>query len=66
MYVNTFKATIFVLHFFFFGLTVLLFLLKFHKRDNLKLVMYIIAALWIVFGSTDFILELKDFISMFA
>jgi len=66
--VNTadlFKAMVFALHFFFFGLTVLLFLLKFHQKGNLKFALFSTGALWIVFGCIDFVLELKVVLSMF-
>lgn len=61
-----FKAVVFTLHFFFFGLTVLFFLLKFHKKDKIKYIMFAIGFLWIIFGATDFVLELKSVLAMFA
>lgn len=63
---NSFKALVFVLHFFTFGLTALFFLLKFHKKNKLKFIMLAVGILWIAFGLIDFILELKDVLSMFA
>jgi energy-coupling factor transporter transmembrane protein EcfT len=55
------KAVVFVLHFFFFGLTVLFFLLKFHKRGKIRFVMLPIGILWVVFGLIDFFLGLNNF-----
>ena len=63
--INLFKIVIFATHFFFFGLTALFFILKFHKKGKLKFVMFSTAALWIVFGSMDFVFELKSVLSMF-
>jgi len=54
------------LHFFFFGLTAAFFLLKLHKKGKLKFVTISAAVLWIAFGIIDFILELKNILSMFA
>jgi len=62
---NTVKTIIFILHFFFFGLTVLAFVLKLHKKDKAKYAMYAISIVWIIFGSIDFILELINIISMY-
>jgi len=58
------KVVVFILHFFFFGLTVLFFFLKFHKKNKLKYVIFSIAILWIVFGTIDFLLELKTILSI--
>jgi len=58
------KVVVFILHFFFFGLTVLFFFLKFHKKNKLKYVIFSIAVLWIVFGGIDFLLELKAILSI--
>jgi len=63
--IDVFKVVVFILHFFFFGLTALFFLLKFHKKDKLKFVMFLVGALWIVFGIIDFILELNAVLAMF-
>ena len=63
--IDIFKVIVFAMHFFFFGLTVLFFLLKFHKKDKLKLVMFFVGALWIIFGIIDFFLELNAVLSMF-
>jgi len=62
---NIFKAIIFAIHFLFFGLTVLFFILKFHKKDKLKFIMLVVAIIWIIFGFIDFILELSNVLSMF-
>ena len=62
---DIFKAVVFALHFFFFGLTVLFFLLKFHKKKKTKPFIIIAGIIWIIFGMTDFILELKSVLSMF-
>jgi len=62
---NIFKAIIFTIHFFFFGLTVLFFILKFHKKDKLKYIIYTVGIIWIIFGFIDFILELINVLSMF-
>jgi len=61
---DLFKAIVFVVHFFFFGLTVLFFFLKFHQKDKLKIVMFVVVAVWIVFGMIDFVLELIGVLSM--
>ena len=58
------KIVVFILHFLFFGLTVLFFFLKFHKKNKLKYIIFSIAILWIVFGGIDFILELKAILSL--
>ena len=63
--IDIFKTIVFVSHFFFFGLTVLSFLLKFHKKDKIKFVMFAVGTLWIIFGIIDFILGLKGVLSMF-
>ncbi|MFA6730565.1 MAG: hypothetical protein WC152_00935 [Candidatus Izemoplasmatales bacterium] len=63
--IELFKVIIFASHFFFFGLAALFFLLKLHKKDKLKIVMFLAVALWIVFGSIDFLLELKSVLSIF-
>ena len=63
--INVFKIIIFISHFFFFGLTAVFFLLKFHKKVRLKFVMFSAGALWILFGIIDFFLELKSILSMF-
>jgi hypothetical protein len=60
---DSFKIIIFVLHFFFFGLTGVFFLLKIRGKDNIKPVMVVTGVLWIVFGFIDFILELSNVIS---
>ena len=62
---DIFKAIIFVSHFFFFGLTALFFILKFHKKDKIKFIMFSTGILWIIFGAIDFILELHNILSMF-
>ena len=62
---DVFKIIVFMSHFFFFGLTVLFFLLKFHKKAKVKYVMFFTGALWIIFGTIDFVLELKSVLSMF-
>jgi hypothetical protein len=62
---NILKAIIFTCHFFFFGLTVLFFILKFHKKDKLKYIMFSVAIIWIIFGFIDFILELRSVLLMF-
>jgi len=59
-----FKVIVFASHFSFFAITVLLFLLKFHKKDKLKFVMFAITALWIAFGTIDFVLELTGVLSI--
>ena len=64
--IDLFKIIVFVSHFFFFGLTALFFFLKYHKKKKLKFVIFSSAALWIVFGCIDFILELRNILSMFA
>lgn len=63
---DKFKAFVFVFHFFFFGLTALFFLLKFHKKDKTKIIMILSGVLWIIFGTIDFFLELNNFLSMFS
>ena len=63
---DIFKIVVFVLHFFFFGLTALFFLLKFHKKGKMKLVLFAVGALWVVFGTIDFVLELKSILAMFV
>ena len=62
---DVFKIVVFVLHFFFFGLTALLFLLKFHKKGKRRFVIYSAGILWIIFGSIAFVLELKSILPMF-
>jgi hypothetical protein len=59
------KIIVFALHFFFFGLTGVLFLLKFHKKEK-KFVMLTVVILWLVFGTIDFVLELNSVISTFV
>lgn len=61
-----FKAVVFALHFFFFGLTVFFYLLKFHKKDKLKFVIIAAAAIWIIFGTIDFVLEFRSVVLMFT
>ena len=61
---NIFKIIIFTCHFFFFGLTVLFFILKFHKKDKIKFIIFSTGTLWIIFGFIDFILELTSVLSM--
>jgi len=51
---NSFEAIVFFLHYFIFLLAVIFFLLKFHKKEKLKYIFYISAALWILFGTIDF------------
>ena len=63
---DIFKIIVFISHFFFFGLTVLLFLLKFHKKEKLKFVFFCVSALWIIFGTIAFVLELLSVILMIA
>jgi len=63
--IDILKIVVFILHYFFFGLTVFLYLLKFHKKSKLKFVLFSIAVLWIIFGGIDFILKLKEILSMF-
>ncbi len=60
------KAIVFILHFSFFGLTALFFLLKFHKKGRLKYIMLTAGALWILFGTIDFIIGLKNVLSVLA
>lgn len=60
-----FEAAVFALHFFFFGITALFFFLKFHKKAKLKPVFFSAMAVWILLGTTDFVLGLIDVISMF-
>ena len=60
------KVVVFILHFFFFGLSVILFFLKFHKKNKLKYVIFSLAVLWIIFGAIDFILQLREIISILS
>lgn len=62
---DIFKAVVFGVHFLFFGLTALLFFLKFHKRSKLKIVFFSAAAIWIIFGIIDFVLALRGIILSF-
>jgi hypothetical protein len=61
---DSIKVIVFVLHFFFFGLTVVFFLLKFHKKEKIKFAMLVMGILWIVFGIIDFVLGLNSVISI--
>jgi len=51
---NCFEATVFFLHYFIFLLAAICFLLKFHKKDKLKYVLYTFIVFWILFGTIDF------------
>jgi hypothetical protein len=62
---DLFKVIVFVVHYFSFLLTVLFYVLKFHKKGKLNIAIFSVAALWIVFGGIDFILELKSVLAMF-
>jgi len=62
---DIFKAVVFVSHFFFFALTVLLFFLKFHKKDKIKIIMFLTGAIWIIFGLMDFVIGLIGVLYMF-
>ena len=55
-----FKSVVFALHFFFFGVAVVLFFLKFHQSKNKKVFLYAAGALWITFGTIDFIIGVKE------
>ena len=50
---NSLEAIIFILHYSIFLITVVLFFLKFHKKAKAKYIIYLTAALWIVFGTID-------------
>jgi hypothetical protein len=63
---DSIKAIVFVLHFFFFGLTGGFFLLKFHKKKKIKFAMLATGILWVVFGTIDFVFGLNSLISMFV
>lgn len=62
---DIFKVIVFILHYFSFALTALFFFLKFHKKDKVKYIMFTTGAMWIIFGTIDFFLELKYVIGMF-
>ena len=63
------KTIIFICHFFFFGLTVVFFLLKFHKKDGENKAKFIVflttGIIWIIFGFTSFFYELHEIIVSF-
>jgi hypothetical protein len=63
---DLFKVMVFVAHYLSFLVAALFYLLKFHKKDKLKIALFSVAALWIVFGSIDFILEFKNVLAMFT
>ncbi|MCL2018482.1 MAG: hypothetical protein FWG70_01875 [Oscillospiraceae bacterium] len=62
---NSLEAIIFILHYSIFLITVVLFFLKFHKKAKAKYIIYLTAALWIVFGTIDFILGVGRLIEFF-
>jgi hypothetical protein len=61
---DLFKVIVFAAHFSFFALAGLFFLLKFHKKGKLKIVLFSATALWILFGTIAFILELIEVLSI--
>ncbi|MCL2053733.1 MAG: hypothetical protein FWG90_04715 [Oscillospiraceae bacterium] len=63
---NSFEAIIFILHYSIFALTVVLFLLKFHKKPKMKYVLYLSAVLWLMFGTTDFIMGMVRLVRFFS
>jgi len=64
---DIFNAVIFILHYFFFGMTALFFLLKFHKKNKIKYVLLIVVgSLWIILGIIDFLIGLNRTIFIFA
>ena len=63
---NALEAIVFVIHYFVFFLTVVLFLLKFHQKEKMKVLFYATLAIWILFGCIDFILALIRFIAVFG
>ena len=62
---NIYKAWVFILHFFFFIATAVLFVLKFHERMKLKVIIYATCILWIIFGTVDFIFGAINISRMF-
>ena len=60
---NIFEAFVFIAHYLFFAVAVVLFLLKFLDKPKGKYLLYFFAVLWIIFGITDFILGFLRLIS---
>ena len=63
---SSFDAIVFILHYGIFALAAIFFFLGFHKRPKLKIVLYLTAALWIIFGIIDFFIGLGRLIEFFG
>jgi len=62
---NVIEAIIFVIHYFVFFLAICFFCLKFHKKENMKILFYAVVIIWLLVGFIDFLMALIRFVSVF-